>query len=94
MSARGEATALNRESLGIFFCFSLNILIYVLLLMKSITIFRVEIPPPQPPFLIFCFVFFLVYYDFYFYYVFLMFKTNIIMTQDQINYLKNTKENW
>ena len=42
-------------------------------------------------FFVFCFVFILVYY---YCYVFPMFQTNYIITQDQINFLYNTKENW
>ena len=73
----------------LFFFLSIFINIHVLLLMNTINMLTVVIPPPQP-FIPICLLSPLLYY--YFYYVFLPFKTNVSMTQYHINFLHNTNE--
>ena len=71
MSAHGEATALNRLSIGNFFvsvCFyQFNVILFI----KIINMFRVGITPPQPLFFFFLIscLFYIFYY--YYYYIFL-----------------------
>ena len=91
VSANVSATALNRLP----WYFSLFLFVYVNVCLPVIEKHNhfsgLKSHHRNLLFLIFCFVFSLVHY---YYDVFLLFQTNIIITQDRINCIQNTKENW
>ena len=83
---------LKRGIPGYFFGFSLFLLVFMSYCSwKSSTCSGLE-SHHHNLFSMICFLVYICLY--YYYYVFLMFTKNIIMAQDQINYMNNTKEYW